>query len=174
MTDETPITRTYMRHTVELQPDWTFKAIGPEFDETRYAITFKSFTDACTEIEKRVSDSNKIAASKIQLDILALDDTGNLVKITKINRREGDIECDIYPNVQRVRHALAERNRLVAALKEQNDFLNTVKVKKSRCYRRIEVESYPFHVKELIDAFEKATALAKSENVVELKKEPNS
>ncbi len=147
-------TKPYLGHEITLQPNWTFSVIGPEFEETnkRYAIQFKSLEDARAEIDKRISDTQKLRLKNIKLDLKLLSDRGEIVEVTKIDRREGNISAgsDLYPNVPWVSEALKRLNVLRNETNTIEDSLRKIKISHRRGYGRIDADDYPRKVEELI------------------------
>lgn len=165
ITNSAPTSRAFMRHTIDLQPDWTFKVSGPEFDadEKRYSLTFKSYEAAKAEITKRVEDAEKLRAKSITLNLRAYDMNGNSIQVEKINRTTGSCAPGeyIYPQVPWVREALHRRQRLHEEFKALNKSLDEVQVRTSRSFSRIDVDDYGRKVDALREEFKAAETKAR-------------
>lgn len=158
----------YMNHTISLTSDWTFEVEGPEFDASRYKMTFQSVQAAEDEISKRVADANKLAAQNVKIDLRLLGEDGTAVVVTRINRTDGDLVGVkgryVYPHTQFVRNLLLKALQLKQELRAVDDQLTTVRISVGRGYGRIKAEDYLGTVKSLQRdydaALEKAKALA--------------
>lgn len=140
-----PQVKTHRHHTITLEQDWQFSVSGPEFDESKYSVRFKSYEAAIAEINKRVEDSERLAAKNVKLDARVSDKNGNIVSITRINRQNGElhgVNADVYPAVLWVREALREYSELQKRMLELRQRLVKLEISKSRGYGRIDADDY--------------------------------
>lgn len=158
--------RTHMNHTISVTSEWTFEVEGPEFDASRYKMTFQSLQAAKEEIQKRVSDSNRLAAANIKIDLSLLDEQANIVTVTKINRSDGDLVgvkgTYVYPNTQFVRNLLVQVKRHKEEARKIEETLRPLKINVGRGYGRIKAEDYINTVKYLQRDYNEALAKAKA------------
>jgi hypothetical protein len=167
MADTKPTnTRQFMNHTITLNDNWSFSVTGPEFDDERYSITFKSLEAAQQEITHRVEQTTKVAAQNATLNVRALTEKGLAIDITRINRQSSRCHPDgrhLYPNVPWVRESLARLASLKSERDEIEKRLAQVQVENERAYGRIDADRYPQIVLKTQQAF--AEAKRKAEEI---------
>jgi hypothetical protein len=155
--------RQHMGHIITINANWTFSVTGPEFDDERYSITFKSLEAAQKEIDARREQTIRVNAASVTLKTLALDENGERIEITRINRTSGKILPDgqyLYPYVPWVLDALARCKVLRAEIKELSNNLYEVAVTNGRTYGRIDADRYPDVVTKTQQAFTEAKTKA--------------
>lgn len=172
-----PSSRQFRGHTITLNPtSWTFTVTGPEFDDDAKlgrTITFSSFSDAQTEISRRVSDTEKLQARGLKFEWPVLDQNGNLHTITRIDRRTGDIpNIDgryIYPYVKWVEQALKRQRDLLTEAGDIRKSLTDLEISVRRSFGRIDAETYFRKVealkREIAEKIAAAQELAKPKEV---------
>jgi hypothetical protein len=174
MSDETKTnpSRDFMGHTITLADDWRFTVTGPEFDKSRYDITFHSIADAKKEIESRVTDAAKVEAQNIRLDLHVYDDNGALLQVDRINRRTGNLNTvagrECYPDVPWIGQALLRAKQARKAILEIEKAIEPFEIRVSRSYGKIEPEAYPNRVREF-----EAEHKRKREAALAIEAEPN-
>jgi len=181
-----PNTKPYRGHQIRLQSDWTFRVTGPEFDESKYNITFSSLRTAREEIEKRVADAERIAAKNLTFSAVVYDELGNREEITRINRQSGNlagatsagsIETKyVYPRVDWIVESLRRRRQIQKELDQIDTALRDVRISVSRAFSgRISADEYPNKIlafqRELNEATEKAKKLTTPAEVTDTKAE---
>lgn len=154
-------------HVITVDPrTWTFTASGPEFEGTAsaYTMTFSSFEAAKAEINKRVDESARIRAKNITLEARVLDERGERVTITRINRANGEViglsTRRFYPDVRWIFNALADLKRLRSEVVVIEKNLKDVQLDRSRTYGRIDAEDYGRKIDALQKEIEEKTAKA--------------
>lgn len=157
---------TFKGHTITLNEEyWTFKVVGPEFDDAKYEVAFKSLDAAKTEIAHRIEESNKIKAQTINVNIIVIDENCNRTEVDRINRSTSNIQGVkgrfVYPNNKAVRDALARRSQLMRDLKAVESKLEPLQIRVSRGYGRITAEHYPAVVEALQQEHERKLVKAK-------------
>lgn len=157
---------TFKGHTITLSEEyWTFKVVGPEFDDAKYEVAFKSLDAAKTEITKRIEESSKIKAQTINVGIIVVDEDCRRVEVDRVNRTSSNIHGVtgrfVYPNTSAVRDMLARRSQLIRDLKAIEKKLEAVQIRVSRGYGRITAEAYPGVVEALQQEHQRALAKAK-------------
>lgn len=159
-----PNTKPYRNHEIHFEPNWEFRVTGPEFDESKYAIRFASYKAAREEIDKRVDDTERLRARNIKLYVCVLNDHGDPLTITSINRVSGEIReatSDIYPNVSWIAVALKRKSELTNELRDINSGIERTKINfKRSLFGRIEAERYAHHIDELKKEIDEKTTLA--------------
>ena len=172
-----PSSRQFRGHTITLNPaSWTFTVTGPEFDEDfklGRTITFSSFSDAQTEISRRVSETEKLQARNLKFEWPVLDQHGNLHTITRIDRRSGDLpNIDgryVYPYAKWVEQALKRHRDLLTEAEDIRKSLANLQISTARSYSRIEADDYFRKVealkKEIAEKIAAAQELAKPKEV---------
>lgn len=163
MTDQPTNERKFGEHTITLEPNWKFSVKGPEFDASRYEMTFQSLEAATSEISKRVEAAKKLAAQNVKLDITVLDETGQKQNITKINRTNGEVGVSgryMYPNVPWVQAALVQLTQLKAQTKQLDALLSDLKIQTNWSYGRIAADEYVEKVNRLIKDYDTKKAEA--------------
>jgi hypothetical protein len=163
---EDPNVKIYINHKIELNPrSWEFTVSGPEFDDLKYKMSFKSYQAAREEIEKRVSETNKMAAKNISFSLSVLDANGSNVVVSRINRTTSELSGlttkQFYPNVSWVREALQKRKALASELKNIENALRPVEMINTLGWGgRIEADSYGRVVEKLNAEFTEKTKIA--------------
>jgi hypothetical protein len=156
-----PNTKVYAGHTITLDHNWFFEVSGPEFDQSKYSIKFKSLQDARDEIDKRKTDTSKIEAKKVSIHLIVLDEHGERCVIERINRTTSEVSgvtTDLfYPNVEWIREALSRRRKLQSEIATISDTLKKFQVSKSMGYGRIDTENYALRVEKLRNEFQEKT-----------------
>lgn len=157
---------TFMGHTITLNEEyWTFKVTGPEFDDAKYEVAFKSLESAKTEIAKRVEETNKAKAQNINVNIIVIDEHCNRTEVDRINRTTSNIHGVqgrfVYPNNGSVRDMLARRSQLMRDLKAIESKLEPLQIRVSRGYGRIKAEDYPSVVENLQQEHQRKLTKAK-------------
>lgn len=168
----TETTKTYMNHAIEVRPDFRFQVSGPEFgDDNRrlHERLFDSYAGATAEIERRVEASAKADLGNIRLNLVLLNEAGEPIQVTRINRMTGrlngfnDLNKQAYPNVAWVREALVRVNRLRNEVREIDKRLAELQlpVDRSSWGGRIEAAEYAHRVKQLESQVAEATQKAR-------------
>jgi hypothetical protein len=166
MTTANPTTREFMSHTIELTDDLRFKVTGEEFanNQPRDCI-FNSLVDAKARIEKLVSETSKVRAQNIVLALSVLQEDGTVVRVTKINRRDGTMNDVsgryVYPNTDWLRGIIREHTRLNVEARKLYNIMSSVQISVTRRYGRIAAESYGQAISELKKQYDEMLALAK-------------
>lgn len=157
---------TFKGHTITLSEEyWTFKVVGPEFDDAKYEVAFKSLDAAKAEIVKRVEETNKAKAQNINVNIIVIDENCNRTEVDRINRTTSNIHGVqgrfVYPNNGSVRDMLARRSQLMRDLKAIESKLEPLQIRVSRGYGRITAEAYPGIVEALQQEHQRKLAKAR-------------
>lgn len=159
-----PNIREYHNHKIHLnEQNWEFTVTGPEFDNQEYCIAFDSYKAARVEIDKRVSDTTRLKARNIKLNLILLDEKGETVNVTRINRRTGEIDCDtryLYPNVPWVREALRRWELGRAEARQIEDSVRSLRIERSRSYSHIDTDHYERYIEDLHKSVAEKTKLA--------------
>jgi len=161
----------YNSHLISLKSNWEFAVTGPEFDDAKYVISFKSLTDAKSEIDKRVSETQKLAAKNVSFSALVLDANGTPKRIEKIDRRTSEVlnieTRSFYPNIEWIKEALQRRTQLVSTIKTIDDALKDFQLSKTVGYGRIDAENYAQKVQSLKNDLKEKTAQAQQYKKIE-------
>jgi hypothetical protein len=169
--------RNYRGHKIELSSvDFKFHITGPDFEQYKAEYTtFPSFDEARARIDTEVDGNEKLRAKNLVFREIVLDETGQKVEITGINRATGDLKVEgryVYPSVGWVQTDLQRSFQLKKELKTIQVRLEPLRVTVSRSYSRISAEEYPEKIEQLKKALDenKAAAQQSSESEPKLEK----
>jgi hypothetical protein len=169
---ETLNVRTYSNHKITLESNWEFTVTGPEFDDERYAIMFKSYFAAREEIDKRVADKVALESKNLKFSLTVLDLKGTRIETTSINRRTGALNGvttkRFFPNVPWIAASLIRLNTLHEEIKQIENALVNLTMETSRSYGRIDAESYGRRILQLKETYNEKLTLAKEREKLQL------
>lgn len=155
----------YRNHKIILKDNWEFAVEGPEFDDSKYKIRFASYQAAREEIDKRVKDTEMLAAKNVKLDVKVSNAHGNIVLVTRINRQSGDLAGVttkyVYPPVLWIRESLFRLDKLTSEAEQIRRSLKEFEISSSRGYGRIDADEYARIVMNFQRELDEATKKAK-------------
>jgi hypothetical protein len=178
-----PLSRNYRNHKIDFNPDdLKFHVSGPEFEQYKeHYCTFPSYDEAKAKIDSEVSATEKITIQNIVFEEHIVDQKGQILTITRIDRRTGDIaNIDtqyFFPNVPWLRTTIQRATELKKEFTELETQLSKYRIHKSRYHSRIDADDYPRRIKSLQDEITNKRELAeqndpaKNSNVVILNQE---
>ena len=140
----------FLDHTIKLTDDFKFTVEGLLFHgDSLIGRTFDSFVAAKREIELRVSLARKTNLRK--LSIRVLNEQGEVIEITGINRTKGTVtdQDEFYPKVDWISETLRKKTELQTQLAVINTRLRQVQLKSRRTYGRLEANKYDDYIDEL-------------------------
>lgn len=161
--------REYMGYKVEVTHDMRFRV---QFGEGEDSYVFASYAEAKTAIEKAA----KAAGMKVSLPVVtaeggdgvidSINRTGSSVKGQGFETRQYSRSTrGLYPPVDWVRQAIAERRRRQAEIDALDEVLNQVSISVSRGYGRVEMSELPDKLAELSKEYEDRSTKAQLEPV---------
>lgn len=141
-------TRQHRGHKIILQNNWQFTVEGPEFENERYTINFKSLEAAIEEINKRSDVSAAIEARNLKISERVIGEDGKVYNIDRIDRRTCNLRGVpettkyVYPNTLWISLALNEIVKLRTRIKEIDEQLYKVRISNSRGFGSIDADDY--------------------------------
>ena len=154
-------------------PDETNPTLSREY--RGHHITFAPgdlkfhITDFCSSFIE-VEDAIKARAKNVVLDEIVLNESGERIRITAINRQTGQIkevnDKYIYPNLTWVADALKRMNHLNTEAKELYNLLSSLQISSQRVHGRISTDDYGLRVDRLRQTINEKLELAKQNDPV--------